>query len=57
LGIGDRAATVSGTGDDQEMFVGPEPDTDLVAGAHGLGGLGTLAVHVHLATIHGVRGE
>ncbi len=57
LGFRSGAALVAGPTDLEYKLVGTAAKSHLIAGAHVLGGLGTLAVHVHLATIHGLRGE
>lgn len=52
-----RTALVARAADLEDVFVRARPEANLVARTYNLCGLGTLAVHVHLATIHGVRGE
>lgn len=39
----------------QDIFIGTAPETNFIAGANELGRLRSLAVDLHLATIHGVR--
>jgi len=55
--VGRGAAPLSGSGDEHDVLVRPEPHTDLVARTDLLCGLGAFSVDLHLAAVNSLSGE